>query len=104
MSVMDRKRRGPRYPGIEHQEPPVEHEDVEIESSVPERDDRYVWPDGKPLPATYLKLRPLPCPKCRRVRMDDMGQAVSTRAVNTGVAYLRCRICEHTWKLPIELL
>jgi len=62
------------------------------------------WPDGLSFPGAYRKPHPLPCPSCRRLRLDDMAQAVI--CVNSGlddgdVAYFRCKACSHRFKLPV---
>lgn len=51
------------------------------------------WPEDKPMPETYDRRRPPPCPACRRVRLDDLGQAVARRAEERGTAYLHCKAC-----------
>lgn len=61
----------------------------------------YYWPEGKPMPTSIVKPKPVPCPACRRVRLDTMAQACIIRIYEGGVCYLRCRACQHRFKLPI---
>lgn len=61
-----------------------------------------LWPEKEPMPTYYRKPRALPCPSCRRVRLDCGGQACVTQRVGVGLAYLRCRQCSHRWSLPVE--
>ena len=65
---------------------------------------RTFWPKGEPMPGSYRKMRrePMPCPKCRRVRLDDLGQAVLVTNSGCGLAWFRCRGCDHRWSLPVE--
>jgi len=58
------------------------------------------WPSDKPLPSHYERQR-LPCPSCRAVRSASAGQAVVATRIGEGVARLRCRLCGHTFKLPV---
>lgn len=67
-----------------------------------ERRKKMFLPAGEPLPETYKKQSPLPCPKCRRRLTDRMGRAVVCTSTTTDLAYLRCRACGNTWKLPIK--
>lgn len=63
----------------------------------------WYWPTGKPLRDVYVQ-RQTPCPRCRRLLLDTMSQAVcvmSTQRGEGGVAYLRCRACDFHFKLPI---
>ncbi len=62
---------------------------------------RTFWPVDRPLPTAYFR-QTIPCPKCLRVLLDDLGQAVVVRSIWRGVVYLRCRGpgCAHEWKLP----
>lgn len=53
-----------------------------------------VYPD-------YWHIRPSgPCPQCDRVLTDTYSQAVVCRSIVGDVAYLRCRVCGHCFKLP----
>lgn len=93
--------------GIKYQEPPVITPEVSIqtrETPSPQKtgnkNGRYHWPEGKPMPDTYSK-NIQPCPNCRRVLLDNMGQAVVLRSTRDGLAYFRCRACGHRWKLQV---
>ena len=83
---------GPSAPPIEQQETPP------LAERVPRS-----WPLEATLPRTYIKRRLLPCVRCRRILLDDGGQAVATTGIPRGdVAYLRCRGCGARWSLPVE--
>lgn len=60
---------------------------------------RRFWPDAKPLPETYYRRQTLPCPSCRRVLTDSNSCAAVVQGSTKEVAYLRCKVCGHTWKL-----
>lgn len=63
----------------------------------------YFWPPGKAMPSRYARQEALPCPACRRVHLDTLSRAVACMATQPspapGMAYFRCRACEHRWKL-----
>lgn len=65
-------------------------------------DPRIHWPEKKPLPRVYRRGKITPCEKCRRLRLDDFGQAVvvmSSRAyAHYYLYYLRCKSCGHRFK------
>lgn len=66
--------------------------------------DRYKWPKGKPLPTHHIKAsrEPTPCPKCLRIRFDNLGQAVVCTSSGRDVAWFRCKACGHPWPLPVK--
>lgn len=55
------------------------------------------WPDGLPMP-TSIGRQLVPCPKCRRIRKDDLFQAVVVTSSRAGFAYMRCRCCGFRFK------
>ena len=63
---------------------------------------RCYWPEDQPIPGTYIKRKPIPCPKCRRVLLDTNARAVSCLSSGSAVAFFRCRACEHRWQLPVK--
>ena len=82
-----------------HSDPPVRWQDVGYTVRVGQS-----WPEGVPLPKAYLKRRPQPCPKCRRVLLDTGAHSVAiistdARADGKGVAYFVCRLCNNRWQL-----
>lgn len=85
-------------PNVTYHEPPVTHQEAAVETRTPPG---LFYPKGKALPGTYIKRR-VPCPNCRRLLLDDRGQAVVTQSIQGDLAYLRCRACGHRWKLPVE--
>lgn len=109
---------------IENQEPMVTHEDVEIEheeSAVQSKEplietvesaeesfhrkvavmNKKIWPDDKPLPKVYVKRKKMPCPSCRRVLTDSLGQCVVMTSSAKTFGYFRCKCCNHRWQLPV---
>lgn len=93
------KKKPPAKPAlVEHQEPPVDTQVPQVE-----RSDKF-WPEDRPMPTRYVKSRArlIPCPSCRRLLLDDMGQAVVTTSSGRDVAWLRCRACQHRFSLPVE--
>lgn len=65
----------------------------------------HYWPEHEPLPVVWMKARRqrlLPCPKCKRVTLDNMGQAAACTHSGNGLAYFRCRACGHRWKLSVQ--
>lgn len=61
------------------------------------------WPEGKPEPDVYTIRAPIPCRSCKRVLTPHSSQAVvCDGTAGGGVAYLRCRVCEHRWQLPVR--
>jgi len=74
----------------------------EAEDALRERiDASRLWPEGDTLPTTYQPRPKLPCPHCRRVLMDNGGQAVVAASVGQETAFLRCKSCGHRWQLPV---
>lgn len=92
------KRRGPKEP--RHQEPPVSTQEVPMET----RRGRRFWPSDQPLPTHYVKARRrlLPCPACRRIGLENGGQAVVCTSSGHDVAAFRCKACGHTWQMPVR--
>lgn len=66
---------------------------------------RCYWPKGKPLPDSFVKVRrdPVPCPKCRRIRLDDGSQATACMSSGDIVAWFRCKSCGHRFKMSVEM-
>ena len=64
----------------------------------------YFWPPGKAYPSRYVRQQ-IPCPRCRRLHLDNLSQAACCIATQPtpppGVAYFRCRACEHRFKLSM---
>lgn len=62
------------------------------------------WPEDKPLPKEIVQQGVLPCPECRRTRLDDLSQAVvcTSAPPKQKVKYFRCKDCGHQWKLPVK--
>jgi hypothetical protein len=70
---------------------------------IPERTPKTFWPPGEPMPTHYVRRRnPCPNAQCRRVLLDSLSQSVVITTSFDGVAYLRCRSCDHRWKMPIK--
>ena len=65
---------------------------------------RCFWPKSQPLPDAFVKVKrdPVPCPKCRRIRMDDSGYATVCTTSGDTVAWFRCKSCGHRFKLPVK--
>lgn len=65
-------------------------------------DERITVPADQELDLRFLRRRPVPCPRCRRIRLDDgLSQACIIRTTFGTVAYMLCRGCENTFKVPI---
>lgn len=62
------------------------------------------WPPGKVLPTHYRRPSDVPCPRCRRTRLDDGSKAVICKSTSTvgDVVYLTSRCCRAEFKLPTE--
>lgn len=78
-----------------------------IQYAVPPIRDRRFWPEDDPLPDHYVKLRARrnPCPKCRRLLLDDGGQATCcTSSARGDRSYFRCKSCGHRWSLPVDIV
>jgi len=87
--------------------PRIEHHDVAVETqdvAVDERVDPKFWPKGVPFPDSVVKLRPrfIPCPHCRRVRLDNGGQAVAVTSSGPDIVWFRCRACDTRFKLAVK--
>jgi len=56
------------------------------------------------MPQTFRKAKRelVPCPKCRRILLDDTGQAVIVASSGAKLVALRCRACDHRFQLPVE--
>lgn len=79
------------------------HRDPVVET----RDDRRRFrPEGEPPPTEYIKAQRqiLSCPQCRRERLDNGGQAVECKSSGTDLAYFRCKVCDHQWKLSVKVV
>lgn len=66
---------------------------------------RYYWPQGEPLPSVIVK-RPrtlTPCPECLRIRTDVGTQAAVCTGSGRENAWFRCRVCDYTWGLGVEV-
>jgi len=86
-----------------HQEPPVEHQEPPVsERGNDKADPRFFWPKGKKMPEYYVRRRPLPCPKCRRVRTYDLAQVALCTHSGKDTAWFRCRACGHRWEMPVK--
>lgn len=72
------------------------------EGSEPGARSRF-WPEGEKLPAVHVKplRRLLPCQKCRRVLLDDGGQALACQS-SGEISWWRCRACGHLSKYPVR--
>ena len=86
-------------PAVSTQEPAVSRE-----TSDKLREGRLYWPADKELPSVFRKQRRelVPCAKCRRVRLDNGGQAVVCTSSGVDLAWFRCKICGARWKLGVE--
>jgi len=80
---------------------PVMPVNREKELPVQERtEDKRFYPADKPLPTSIKTTKRYnPCPNCRRVLMDDLGQACIVTSSPKGIAFLRCKSCGHRWKM-----
>lgn len=93
---------------IETMQPPIELQSTAIQTTVlnaivdRSKDDRIFLPENKPLPTHHVKREIMPCPKCRRLRMDDMNQATVCNGTQGTIAFYRCRSCQHRWKMPVK--
>lgn len=100
---MTRSPKRMRVPGEIHiPEPPVGREDPPVTSPV--TPDRRFWPLDRPTPTVWIRIRrmPLPCPKCRRVLLDDGGQNSVCKGTHQTIAYFRCKSCQHVWKMKVQ--
>ena len=89
-----------------HLKPRVEairYEPQEItasETPIVTKKDKRFWGE-RPLPQKYSRRQARVCPKCNRILLDSMSQAVICCSISKGIAYLLCRECKHRWKLPV---
>jgi DNA-directed RNA polymerase subunit M/transcription elongation factor TFIIS len=62
------------------------------------------WPKGEALPKELVKPKSglVPCPKCYRIRTDTLSVSSVVQSSGREVAFLRCAICGHRWKLPVR--
>lgn len=81
----------------EYIDPPIETQNTIIETRIPR-----LWPADKPLPEYHVKRRPMPCPACRRVYLDNGGQAVACMSSREDTAWFRCRDCGHRFEMPVK--
>lgn len=63
---------------------------------------RKTWPKDEELPTHYQKPRPIPCRKCRAVRLDTLSRAVAITSIKKAIAYFRCRLCGHRFSMPVS--
>ena len=68
----------------------------------PATDPRFTWPKETPMPEYHIRRVPMPCPKCRRVLLDNSSQATICRSIFDDFAYYQCRNCKHSWKMPVK--
>ena len=62
---------------------------------------RVYWPEGLAMPEFYPKRQPMPCPKCRRVLLDNFCQAVTCVSSGIETVSLKCHSCGNTWQMPV---
>lgn len=73
-------------------------------AAKPEPDPRWYAAPGADVsqPVYRPPFSPLvACPSCRRIRLDHGSQACLVDGIHGGVAYMRCRACNHRFKAPI---
>lgn len=75
-----------------------EHADAEEDAHQA----RCFWPEGEKLPRSHRRATRQPCRKCRRIFMDNGGQAVVLRQSTDKLADFRCKVCGETFSLPVE--
>ena len=96
MSKFKPQERRQSGPVAQHHDPPIRIQEAPIQERL------RAWPHGEPMPSHYRHAKRLmPCPACRSVTLADGGQAVVVRSTSGGLAYLRCKICQNHWKMPI---
>ena len=81
----------------------MEEQAQSVKPYDPKDDTRIYWPEKKDLPKVYKRGRPTPCAKCRRLRLDDFGQAVVVMSSRGYLCYLRCKGCGHRFKLKAKI-
>lgn len=87
---------------VETQDVPVTTHEPPVEERKP--NPRLFWPKSKPLPGPLLKVSrgPRPCPSCRRLRLDDLSQAVVCTSSARDVAWFRCKACGHRFPVTVK--
>lgn len=85
----------------EHHDSTPTPEQVEAANNARWRELRF-WPEGKPLPWRDGKGKEIPCPECRRVRMDDLGLACARIMTFEGIVILRCKCCGTKFEIARE--
>lgn len=86
---------------VEHQAPPVEHQ----APAMSERNygETTYLPEGEALPRYYEKKPPVPCPRCRALKIQSgNANASHFRTIIKGEAYFRCRACGKKFSLPVK--
>ena len=82
------------------QDPPIATQDVVLTTRRLTR-----WPKDRELPQYHVKSRRVqPCrsPTCRRLLLDNGGQAVVCTSSGHEIAWFRCRACGHRFCLPVK--
>lgn len=121
-----RSQPGPDALNITHQEPVIDSKELSVESCEPGiesksplietvegaqehfhrgvegMNDKIYWPKYREMPTHYSKPKPLPCPKCKRVRLDNLGQCCVVMRTGKSIVYMRCKNCAHRWQLPVR--
>lgn len=74
------------------------------EAEMKRRQALLFWPAGKDLPTVHrVRRRELvPCPNCRRMRLDDTGTAIEPCGTKDAIAYFRCKACGHRFRMKVE--
>jgi len=95
-----KKRKPSTMPEVRTQAPPdivtPEHVELEFREGF-----GYIWPPSVEHPGRWHVRRPVPCPECKRLMLNGHTQAVINIGNVGEVAHLKCRGCDHTFKLPI---
>lgn len=88
-------------PSIEVQRKNLKREEAEIAAKQAERN---YWPKGEKLPTHHVKVKrqDMPCPKCRRIFMDDGNRATVCASSGDTTVFYRCRDCQHRWQMPVK--
>ena len=82
------------------EEEEAQHEHAEAEKR--KHQERCYWPKDKPLPKKHRRATRQPCRKCRRVFMDNGGQAVVHTQSGKEISYFRCKCCGEKFSVPVE--
>ena len=103
---MSKRNKWPRPTPSQPLAPTILEPRVEVQAVPPlsERDGPLrFWPLDVALPAGYVKShrRRVPCRGCRRLFMDDGGQAVVCTHSRDEIAYFRCKECGHRFSMPV---